>query len=207
MVDHRDLDPNRRRDLEIIAGLVKSGDRVLDLGCGDGLFLRDLQKNCGASVLGLEIDQDSIVRCIGNGVPVIQGDLNDELDYLPDGSFDLAVLSHTLQETRRPDLLLKRIVQIVKRAAVSVINFGHWRCRVQVTTKGKMPRSSQMPFQWYDTPNIHFCTLQDFRELCSSLNIRIIGEYPISAKFPRLTKIYPNLFAVSCVFVLENGDK
>ena len=207
MVDHRDLDPNRRRDLEIIAGLVKSGDRVLDLGCGDGLFLRELQQNHRASVLGLEIDQDSIVRCIGNGVPFIQGDLNDDLDYLPDSSFDLAVLSHTLQETARPDILLKKIVKIGKRAAVSVINFGHWRCRLQVAAKGKMPRSSQMPFQWYDTPNIHFCTLQDFRELCRSLNINILGEYPISARFPRLTKVYPNLFAVSCVFVLENGDK
>jgi methionine biosynthesis protein MetW len=162
-----------------------------------------LQKDHGASVLGVEIDQDSIVRCIGNGGPVIQGELNDNLDYFPEHSFDLAVLSHTLQETRRPDLLLKQIVRIGKYAAVSVINFGHWRCRLQVAFSGKMPRSSQMPFQWYDTPNIHFCTLQDFRALCSSLGIRIVKEYPIAAKFPKLTGMYPNLFAVSCVFVLE----
>lgn len=196
------LDPNRRQDLEIIASLVKKDDRVLDLGCGDGLFLRDLQKNHGASVLGVEIDQDSIVRCVGNGVPVIQGDLNDNLNFLPDKSFDLAVLSHTLQETRRPDQLLRHIVRIGKFAAVSVINFGHWRCRLQVSCSGKMPRSSQMPFQWYDTPNIHFCTLQDFRDLCYALGIKIVAEYPIAAKFPRLTGCFPNLFAVSCVFVL-----
>ena len=203
MSKNKILDPNRRQDLEIIASLIKKGDRVLDLGCGDGLFLRDLQQNHGASILGVEIDQDSIVRCVGNGVPVIQGDLNDDLDYLPDKSFDLAVLSHTLQETRRPDLLLKDIVRIGKFAAVSVINFGHWRCRLQVSCSGRMPRSSQMPFQWYDTPNIHFCTLQDFRELCHALGIKIVAEYPIAAKFPKLTGYFPNLFAISCVFVLE----
>lgn len=203
MSDKRDLDPNRRRDLEIIANLVNPGDRVLDLGCGDGMFLRELQLRHQASVLGVEIDQDSIVRCVGNGVPVIQGDLNDNLDYLPEKSFDLVVLSHTLQETRRPDLLLKQIVRIGKRAAVSVINFGHWRCRMQVAFNGKMPRSSQMPFQWYDTPNIHFCTLEDFRTLCGALGIKVLAEYPIAARFPMLTGKFPNLFAVGCVFVLE----
>ena len=203
MGDKRDLDPNRRRDLEIIAKLVNPGDRVLDLGCGDGMFLRELQLQHQADVLGVEIDQDSIVRCVGNGVPVIQGDLNDDLDYLPEKSFDLVVLSHTLQETRRPDLLLQQIVRIGKRAAVSVINFGHWRCRMQVAFHGKMPRSSQMPFQWYDTPNIHFCTLQDFRILCGKLGIKIIAEQPIAARFPVLTGHFPNLFAVGCVFVLE----
>lgn len=199
----RILDADRRRDLEIIAGLVTPGCRVLDLGCGDGMFLRQLKEEKKVSVLGVEIDQDSIVRCVGNGVPVIQGDLNDDLDYLPDDSFDLAILSHTLQETRRPDKLLSQIVRISKTAAVSVINFGHWRCRLQVAFKGKMPRSSQMPFQWYDTPNIHFCTLQDFRELCNDLGIKIIAEYPVPGRYPRLTKRNPNLFAIGSVFVLS----
>jgi methionine biosynthesis protein MetW len=203
MSERRNFDADRRRDLEIIAGLVEENSRVLDLGCGDGLFLRRLKEEKKASVLGVEIDQDSIVRCVGNGVPVIQGDLNDDLNYLPENSFDLAILSHTLQETRRPDKLLEQIVSIGKTAAVSVINFGHWRCRLQVAFKGKMPRSSQMPFQWYDTPNIHFCTLQDFRELCASLGIKIIAEYPVSARYPRLTKQFPNLFAIGCVFVLS----
>jgi len=98
---------------------------------------------------------------------------------------------------------LKDIVRIGKKAAVSVINFGHWRCRLQVAFKGKMPRSSHMPFQWYDTPNIHFCTLQDFRELCASLGIKIVAEYPVSGRYPRLTKQFPNLFAIGCVFVLS----
>ena len=196
-------DPQRRHDLDIIANVVNPGDRVLDLGCGDGLFLRELKEARKANVLGVEIDQDSIVRCIGNGVPVIQRDLNGALDFFPDKSIDLAVLSHTLQETSRPDLLLKSIVRIGKRAAVSVINFGHWRCRTQVMFRGRMPRSTQMPFQWYDTPNIHFCTLRDFREVCAQLNIKIVEERPIPGRFPRLTKFFPNAFATVCVFIIE----
>ncbi len=207
MSNKANFDANRRRDLEIIAGLVTPGMKVLDLGCGDGIFLKQLKKEKQASILGVEIDQDSIVHCIGNGVPVIQGDLNDDLDYLPDQSFDLVVLSHTLQETRRPDRLLKDIVRIGKKAAVSVINFGHWRCRLQVAFKGKMPRSSHMPFQWYDTPNIHFCTLKDFRNLCADLGIRIVAEYPVSGRYPRMTRRQPNLFAIGGVFVLEAAGK
>ncbi|MBE6355725.1 MAG: methionine biosynthesis protein MetW [Lentisphaerae bacterium] len=203
MSEKRNCDFNSRRDLEIISSLVVTGSKVLDLGCGDGSFLRKLKDEKQISALGVEIDQDSIVRCVGNGVPVIQGDLNDRLDFLPDQSFDLAILSHTLQETRRPDNLLKDIVRIGKQAAVSVINFGHWRCRLQVAFTGKMPRSPQMPFQWYDTPNIHFCTLKDFRKLCQDLGIKIVAEYPVSGKYPRMTKRKPNLFAIGCVFVLE----
>ena len=206
MNEKANFDANFRRDLEIIAGLVTPGMKVLDLGCGDGLFLRQLKQDKKVSVLGVEIDEDSIVRCIGNGVPVIQRDLNSELDFLPGQSFDLAVLSHTLQETRRPDLLLKQIVRIGKKAAVSVINFGHWRCRMQVAFSGRMPRSTQMPFQWYDTPNIHFCTLRDFRELCAGLNISILEEYPIPGRYPRLTACFPNLFATVCVFVLRSNE-
>ena len=197
------LDPQRRHDLEVIASAVAPGSKVLDLGCGDGIFLSKLKEQREAQVLGVEIDQDSIVRCIGNGVPVIQRDLNGDLSFLPDNSFDLAVLSHTLQETSRPDLLLKQIVRIGKRAAVSVINFGHWRCRLQVAFKGRMPRSTQMPFQWYDTPNIHFCTLKDFRELCANLDISILEEHPIPGRFPKLTGLFPNTFATVCVFILE----
>ena len=203
MTDKRDLDLNRRRDLEIIADLVRPGDRVLDLGCGDGKFLVHLKKERQARVLGIEIDQDSVIRCIANGIPVIQGDMDDGLDFAEDNSFDWIVLNHTLQEIRRPDLLLAKIVKAGRRAAVSVINFGHWSCRLQLCMKGRMPRNSQIPYQWYNTPNIHFSTIDDFCELCRKLDITIIRQTPIAARFPKLTRLMPNLFAVGAVFVLE----
>jgi len=202
----RDLDQNRRRDLEIISALVSPGDKVLDLGCGDGVFLRHLKEERQAWVMGMEIDPDSIYRCIANGVPVVQRDIDSDLAFAEDGSYDLVVLSQTMQEMRRPDQILDQIVRVGKRAAVSFINFGHWGCRMQVFFSGRMPRSSQMPYQWFDTPNIHFGTIKDFRELCRKQGITIVQETPIAARFPRLTKLFPNLFAVSCVFVLERAS-
>ena len=206
MIDHRDLDLNRRRDLEVISALVNPGDRVLDLGCGDGKFLAHLKETRNAQVLGIEIDQESVIRCIANGIPVIQGDMDDSLDFAEEDSFDLVVLNHTLQEIRRPDILLSKIVKAGKRAAVSVINFGHWNCRLQLCCKGRMPRNSQIPYQWYDTPNIHFSTLADFEELCGKLNISIIQRTFIASRFPGLTTLMPNLFAVGAVFVLEKKN-
>ena len=198
----RIYDLNRRRDLDVIAELVSPGERVLDLGCGDGTFLKQLAAK-GATVQGVELDAEQIWRCIANGVPVIQSDLNDELDFTDDGSFDWVLLSQTLQEMRHPEKLLQRMVAIGSKVAVSVINFGHWSCRLQVFFQGRMPRNAQMPYHWYDTPNIHFSTILDFRELCEKLNIEILQETPLPARFPFLTRIFPNLFAVGAVFVLK----
>ena len=200
----RDL--NRRRDLDVISSLVSSGERVLDLGCGDGTFLKQLRDK-GAIVQGVEIDAELIGRCIANGVPVVQSDLNGKLDFTDDDSFDWVLLSQTLQEMRHPERVLARMVQIGRKAAVSVINFGHWSCRLQVFFQGRMPRNSQMPYHWYDTPNIHFSTIKDFRELCATLNIDIIQETPLPARFPRLTEALPNLFAIGGVFVLKKHEQ
>lgn len=201
-----DYDLNRRRDLEVISDLVRPGDRVLDIGCGDGKFLRHLKDEKQADVLGLELDTDSIARCISNGVPVVQAEFDDKLEFADDNSFDLVVVSHTLQEMRNPELILKHILRAGKRAAVSVINFGHWNCRLQLLFKGRMPRNTRLPYQWYNTPNIHLGTLHDFRDLCKTLGVKIISETPIAARFPRLTAVWPNWFAVGCVFVLEKFE-
>ncbi|MBQ7695228.1 MAG: methionine biosynthesis protein MetW [Lentisphaeria bacterium] len=202
---HRDL--NRRLDLEVISGLVKEGARVLDLGCGDGSFLRHLRDDRGADVLGIEIDPQSVGRCIANGIPVVQRDFNKPLDFLETGSFDLVILSQTLQETNAPDRLLQEIVRIGKLCAVSVINFAHFSCRFQLMFKGEMPRTPQIPYHWYNTPNIRLCTIDDFRKLCCELGFAIVEEIPIPARFPKLSTIYPNFFAVGGVFLLKNGKE
>jgi len=199
----KSLDMNRRSDLEVIAGMVADKSRVLDLGCGDGSFLRRLKEEKAAEVFGIEIDQDSVARCIANGVPVIQSDLDDPLDFAGQDSFDLVILSQTLQEMKRPDQLLTRMVEVGRQVAVSVINFGHWSSRLQLMFSGRMPRNAQMPYHWYNTPNIHFSTISDFRNLCDELKIRIVQEIPLPARFPRLTQAMPNLFAIGCVFLLE----
>ncbi|MBR2373494.1 MAG: methionine biosynthesis protein MetW [Lentisphaeria bacterium] len=199
---HRDL--NMRPDLEFISSLVKPGDRILDLGCGDGSFLCHLRDDRKADVLGIEIDPAAVGRCIANGIPVVQRDFSDPMDFLADKSFDLVILSQTLQENKAPDQLLKEIVRIGKLAAVSVINFAHFSCRFQLMFRGEMPRTPQIPYHWYDTPNIHLSTIDDFRKLCHQLEFDIVEEVPIPARFPRLSKLYPNFFAVGGVFVLKS---
>lgn len=192
-----------RPDLAVIADWVEPGFRVLDLGCGDGSFLKMLKSEHDAEVLGMEIEPDLLAESIANGVPVVQGDLDDELDFAEDNSFDLVILSQTLQQMRRPDQLMRKIVRVGKLAAVSFINFGFIVCRMQLLVQGTMPRTSQIPYQWYSTPNIHHATIKDFRRLCKHLGIRIIREIPIGGSFPLLTHCWPNLFAVGCVFLLE----
>ncbi len=203
MRKHTLADFRNRPDLEVITGFVEPGFRVLDLGCGDGGFLRMLKKEKGADVLGMEIDQELIAECIANGVPVVQSDLDTELEFADDNSFDLVILSQTLQQVKRPDMLLRRIVRVGKRAAISVINFGHLQCRFQLLLTGRMPRNAQLPYHWYNTPNIHHGTIHDFQRLAERLHIRIVRKVPINATIPVLTRMAPNLLAVGCVFLLE----
>ena len=203
MIEQLYLDLDLRPDLEIIANLVKPGERVLDLGCGDGSFLKMLKEKHEADVLGLELSQEAIIKCIANGVPVVQSNLENELDFAGDGDFDWVIVSQTLQEMRRPDVILQRIVRVGKRAAVSFINFGHIACRLQLLATGRMPRNKHMPYEWFDTPNIHFGTLRDFRCLCQDLGISIVQATPVGHHFPLLTNLLPNLFAVGEVFVIE----
>ncbi len=201
---HNEL--RNRPDLAVIAELVDRGHRVLDLGCGDGSFLKMLQQERGAEVLGIELVPDLVAESISNGVPVVQMDLDDELDFVENDAFDLVILSQTLQQTRRPDQLMRKIVRVGKMAAVSMLNFGYLSCRAQLVLRGAMPRTREIPYQWYNTPNIHHATIKDFRRLCRHLDIRIVQEIPIGPSFPFLSASWPNLFAVGCVFLLEKEN-
>ena len=197
----------RRRDLDIVAAIIEPGTRVLDLGCGDGTFLRQLHQEKAVDGLGVEIDQDMIACCIEIGISVIHGNLDDPLDFAEDGDFDFVILSQTLQQVRYPDRLLREIVRVGRRAIVSVINFGHLPCRWRLLVSGRMPETETIPYHWYDTPNIHLGTVNDFRQLCRKLGITVVREYPVGTRFQLPARLLPNLFAPGCVFELEKRRK
>lgn len=154
-----------RPDLEVVAGLVSPGSRVLDLGCGDGQLLAHLASSLGCTGTGVDRDAESMLAAIGRGVPVIELDLDTQLGEFADGSYDLVVVSQTLQATRHPDRVLAEIGRIAGRGIVSVPNFGLWKHRAGLLLRGRMPVSAELPHPWYDTPNIHLATLADLEDL------------------------------------------
>jgi len=164
-----------RPELEIISEWIKPGSRVLDLGCGDGTLIKYLQEHREVSGYGLEIDPENVVKCIQNGVDVIQTDLDNGLsDYFDDASLDYVVMTQTLQAMHFPGWMLKEMLRVGREGIVTFPNFGHWRHRLQLMLGGRMPKSPVLPDEWFDTPNIHLCTFRDFEELCRREEIRII---------------------------------
>src|SRR5712691_4532317 len=155
-----------RVDLLLIAEMVTRGARVLDIGCGDGTLLRILSEQRGVDGRGIELSQAGVNSCVAQGLAVIQGDADTDLVYYPDLAFDFAILSQTIQATYSPRHVLEQLLRIGKRAVVSFPNFGHWRVRTQLLFGGKMPKTDNLPDRWYDTPNIHLCTIKDFVDLC-----------------------------------------
>ena len=160
--------------MQVIAALVPEGARVLDLGCGDGELLSALVAYKQCSGYGVEIDTDSVIAAIGRGVNVIQADLEQGLLAFGDHSFDVIVLSQTIQAMQNTETILQDLTRVAGQAIVSFPNFGYWRNRLQIALLGHMPVSERMPYQWYNTPNIHWCTLQDFDRLCAKNNIRVL---------------------------------
>jgi methionine biosynthesis protein MetW len=161
-----------RPDLDAIVHWVTPGARVLDLGCGDGQLLRTLWEARQAPGYGVEIDDASVLACVANDVNVLQVDLESGLSLFGDGSFDSVILSETLQTIRRTEFLMREMLRVGREAIVSFPNFGHWSARLQVAM-GRMPVSATLPYEWYETPNVHHCTISDFEDLCRRLGIRI----------------------------------
>src|ERR1700676_3934818 len=162
-----------RRDLRLIAEMIEPGARVLDIGCGDGALLAYLAREKAVDGRGIELSQSGVNACVRHGLSVIQGDADRDLDAFPGGAFDVVVLSQTLQATRRPRHVVEALVRIGKRAIVSFPNFGFWRIRLSLRRGARMPVSELLSNPWYDTPNIHLCTIRDFVALCDEIGIRI----------------------------------
>ena len=162
-----------RPDLALIADHVQPGTRVLDVGCGDGMLLAALRDQRGVDARGMEIDAEKVEQCVSRGLSVIQGDANTDLAFYPDDSFDYAILSQTLQTTQRPDLMLDELLRVGRQAFVSFPNFAHWRVRLYLLRKGRMPVTRNLPQTWYDTPNIHHLTIADFRDLLAAKGVKV----------------------------------
>ncbi|MHB9138167.1 MAG: methionine biosynthesis protein MetW [Victivallaceae bacterium] len=202
MVEKLKLELAKRPDLLAIYKIIPHKAKVLDLGCGNGTFLRLLKQEKEAKCLGIELAQESIIECIDNGVPVIHSDLDEGLKFVNNNSYDYVVLSETLQAVHRPDLLINEILRVGKQGIISFINFGYLPSRIQLLLKGTMPETKNLPNPWYNTPNIHLATIIDFRKLCHMLGVKIIREIPIGRGDHSLAKAIPNLFASNCVFVI-----
>lgn len=196
-----------RPDLQAIAGLIAPGASVLDIGCGDGVLLAWLVQHKQVEGRGIEIDTDNVNKAIALGVPVIQGDIETDLAFYPDRSFDVVVLGQTLQALRDPKAVLDELLRIGKTAIVSVPNFGNWKNRLYLALRGRMPVTSTLSYQWYDTPNIHFCTISDFVVLCEEMGIRIERRIWVDAegKPSRFSGrgILANILGEQGVFVLS----
>src|ERR1700738_4667944 len=153
--------------------MVEAKSRVLDVGCGDGTLLRLLAEEKGVDARGIELSQRGVNDCVAKGLSVIQGDADTDLADYPDNGFDYVILSQTLQATRQPRTVLEHMLRIGRHAIVSFPNFGHWKIRLQILFAGRMPQTNNLPYSWYDTPNIHFCTIKDFRHLCIVVGARM----------------------------------
>jgi len=178
-------------EADTIVRWVAPGARVLDLGCGDGGLLRQLWHERQAPGYGIEIEDAHVLECLKNDVNVLQLDLEDGLAAFADRSFDCVILSETLQAIHRQEALLREMLRVGSEAIVSFPNFGYWKARVQIAFGGHMPVSKELPYQWYDTPNVHHCTLQDFEALCAKLGVAIKERVVLTGGSP--VAVMPNL--------------
>ena len=191
-----------RSDLAIIANNIAAGARLLDIGCGNGDLMAALRDGKACDARGMELDAGNVSAAMARGLSVIQGDADADLATYPDGAFDYAILSQTLQTTVRPDLVIDQLLRIGKRAFVSFPNFAQWKIRLALAFGGRMPVTKQLPARWYDTPNIHHVTIDDFRTLLAERGIKVEGQWFLSGN-KQTTSAGANLLAEHAVFLLS----
>jgi methionine biosynthesis protein MetW len=206
---HLSTGTGARVDLLMIADMVEAGARVLDVGCGDGQLLKLLAEARGVDARGIELSREGVANCVTRGLAVIQGDADTDLVDYPDDSFDYVILSQTIQATRNPRRVLEQMLRVGRRAIVSFPNFGHWRVRRDLLVKGRMPVTENLPDAWYETPNIHFCTIRDFDDLVKDIGAVTERARALDASGKPLRLNAPwwfwNVFGEQAVFLLKRG--
>ena len=191
--------------IEVIKNWIDSGSKVLDLGCGNGEILNILSKELEANVLGVEINQNDINQCIQSGLNVIQQNIDEGLDNFGNESFDMVIMSQTIQVLKQPKQALEEVTRIGSRSIVTIPNFGYWSTRLSLLFSGKMPVTGSLPNNWYNTPNIHLCTIKDFEILCEQSGINILEKRFFNSNGGEsvLAKVLPNIFAATAMYKIS----
>ena len=196
-----------KQEFKIIAELIETNTRVLDVGCGDGTLMEFLKNNKKIDIRGIEISKNNVQQCIGKGLTVIEGDAEKDLSQFPDGSFDFVILSQTLQAFLNPEKVISELLRVGKKAIVTIPNFGYWKVRLHLLVKGTMPVTRTLPEEWYNTPNLHMCTIQDFFNFCKKREINLYNSIALhnlkSSKITNTNLDLKNLTAVLGIFLIE----
>jgi len=196
-----------KKEFKIISQLIENNTRVLDVGCGDGTLMKHLKDNKNIDTRGLEISKNNVQTCIGKGLAVIEGNAEKDLQQFPNLSFDYVVLSQTLQAFYSPEKVIDDLLKVANKAIVTIPNFGYWKVRIHLLFKGTMPITKNLPNEWYNTPNLHMCTIQDFVNFCKEKNIKINRSLCLTnEKISEITNanmLYKNIFSQLGIFLIK----
>ncbi|MDA7443102.1 methionine biosynthesis protein MetW [Candidatus Pelagibacter ubique] len=197
-----------KQEFKIISDLIEKNTRVLDVGCGDGILMEYLKYNKEIDIRGIEISKDNVQKCLSKGLTVIEGDAEKDLLQFPDSSFDFVILSQTLQAFLNPEIVIKELLRVGKKAIVTIPNFGFWKVRLHLLVKGTMPITKNLPDEWYNTPNLHMCTIKDFYNFCENRKIKLDKSLALYnekiSSINRLNLNTKNLSAELGIFLIES---
>ena len=196
-----------KKEFQIISELVKNNSRVLDVGCGDGILMKYLKDNKNVDSRGLEISKEKVQECIAEGLSVIEGNAEDDLKQFPDLSFEYAILGQTLQAFYKPEKVIDDLLRVSKKAIITIPNFGYWKIRIHLLLKGTMPVNKHLPNEWYNTPNLHMCTIKDFVNFCNKKNINLFRSIALHeetvSEINNKNLNVKNLFSELGIFLVE----
>ena len=197
-----------KQEFKIISDLIEKNTRVLDVGCGDGILMEYLKYNKEIDMRGIEISKDNVQKCLSKGLTVIEGDAEKDLLQFPNGSFDFVILSQTLQAFLKPEIVIKELLRVGKKAIVTIPNFGFWKVRLHLLIKGTMPITKNLPDEWYNTPNLHMCTIKDFYNFCENRKIKLDKSLALhNEKISSINKLNLNIKNLSAelgIFLIES---